>query len=55
MSVATITETTQYLTFKLADDIFAVDVAIVRDIIDYTQATTVPGTPDFMRGVINVR
>lgn len=55
MSVATITETTQYLTFKLADEIFAVDVAKVREILDYTPATKVPGTPDFMRGVINVR
>jgi purine-binding chemotaxis protein CheW len=50
-----ITETTQYLTFKLADEIFAVDVAKVREILDYTPATKVPGTPEFMRGVINVR
>ena len=55
MSIATITETTQYLTFKLADEVFAVDVAKVREILDYTPATKVPGTPSFMRGVINVR
>jgi purine-binding chemotaxis protein CheW len=46
---------TQYLTFRLADEVFAVDVAKVREILDFTPATKVPGTPDFMRGIINVR
>ena len=55
MATIGITETTQYLTFKLAGEIFAVDVAKVREILDYTPATKVPGTPEFMRGVINVR
>ncbi|MDQ5985203.1 MAG: Chemotaxis protein CheW [Syntrophus sp. SKADARSKE-3] len=55
MSAMAITETTQYLTFKLSDEIFAVDVAKVREILDYTPATKVPNTPEFMRGVINVR
>ena len=55
MSTTDITETTQYLTFKLADETFTVDVAKVREILDYTPATKVPGTPEFMRGVINVR
>lgn len=50
-----INETTQYLTFKMADEVFAVDVAKIREILDFTPATKVPGTPDFMRGVINVR
>jgi len=55
MTISGITETTQYLTFKLEDEIFTVDVAKVREILDYTPATKVPGTPEFMRGVINVR
>ena len=55
MATIGITEITQYLTFKLAGEIFAVDVAKVREILDYTPATKVPGTPEFMRGVINVR
>lgn len=55
MSVAGITETTQYLTFKLGDEIFALDVAKVREILDFTTVTKVPQTPDFMRGVINLR
>ena len=55
MSVAGITETTQYLTFKLGEEIFAVDVAKVREILDVSTITKVPQTPDFMRGVINLR
>jgi len=55
MSVSTITETTQYLTFKLDEEIFALDVAKVREILEYCSVTKVPQTPDFMRGVINLR
>ena len=55
MSVAGITETVQYLTFKLADEIFAIDVSKVREILEFTSITKVPQTPEFMRGVINLR
>lgn len=55
MDVAGITGAEQYLTFKLANEIFAVEVGKVREILDYTPITKVPRTPDFMRGVINVR
>jgi purine-binding chemotaxis protein CheW len=55
MSVTEINETVQYLTFKLADEIFALDVAKVREILEQTTITKVPQTPDFMRGVINLR
>jgi purine-binding chemotaxis protein CheW len=55
MSVAQITETTQYLTFKLDEEVFALDVAKVREILEYTTVTKVPQTPEFMRGVINLR
>ncbi len=55
MSISSITETTQYLSFKLGEEIFAVDVAKVREILDVIAITKVPQTPDFMRGVINLR
>ena len=55
MAVSTITEAVQYLTFKLADEIFALDVAKVREILEFTSITKVPQTPEFMRGVINLR
>ena len=55
MSITSITETTQYLSFKLGEEIFAVDVAQVREILDVIAITKVPQTPDFMKGVINLR
>ena len=55
MSIAEIIETTQYLTFKLEDEVFALDIAKVREVLEYTTVTKVPRTPDFMCGVINLR
>jgi purine-binding chemotaxis protein CheW len=55
MSASAITETTQYLTYKLGDEIFALDISKVREVLDYTPITKVPRTPEFMRGVINLR
>lgn len=55
MSMATITEVRQYLTFRLGDEVFALDVAKVREVLDLVLITRVPRTPDFMRGVINLR
>jgi purine-binding chemotaxis protein CheW len=48
-------ETGQYLTYKLADEVFALDIAKVREVLDYTTVTKVPQTPEFMCGVINLR
>ncbi|HEY3277242.1 MAG TPA: chemotaxis protein CheW [Syntrophorhabdaceae bacterium] len=55
MSVPGIIETRQYLTFNLGDESFALDVANVREILEFTSVTKVPQTPEFMRGVINLR
>lgn len=55
MSVSKITEVRQYLTFKLEEETFALDVGKVREILDYTNITKVPQTPEFMKGVINLR
>jgi purine-binding chemotaxis protein CheW len=55
MSVEAITETRQYLTFKLDSEVFALDVATVREVLDFTTVTRIPRTPEFMRGVINLR
>lgn len=45
----------QYLTFRLGDELFSLDVAQVREVLDLLPITKMPGTPEFMRGVINVR
>jgi len=55
MSTAESMETTQYLTFKLGEEMFALDIAKVREVLDFTTVTRVPRTPEFMRGVINLR
>ncbi len=55
MSTAGITETTQHLTFKLDEEVFAIDISKVREVLEYTDVTKVPRTPEFMKGVINLR
>jgi purine-binding chemotaxis protein CheW len=47
--------TAQYLTFRLDRELFAVDIAKVREVLEFSTVTKVPRTPDFMRGVINLR
>ncbi|MFT5533064.1 MAG: purine-binding chemotaxis protein CheW [Burkholderiaceae bacterium] len=45
----------QYLTFSLGQDLFAVGILVIKEIIQYGQLTTVPLMPAFIRGVINLR
>jgi purine-binding chemotaxis protein CheW len=45
----------QYLTFQLDDEVFAVEISKVREVLDFSDVTKVPQTPEFMRGVINLR
>ena len=51
----TTTATTAYITFKLGDELFATDVARVREVLDLSEITRVPTAPAYMRGVVNVR
>lgn len=50
-----VTTTAQYITFKLGDELFAINVAQVREVLELSQITRVPTAPDYMRGVVNVR
>jgi purine-binding chemotaxis protein CheW len=50
-----ITETRQYMTFKLGDELFALDVAQVREVLEIPLITKVPTSPEYMRGVVNLR
>lgn len=45
----------QYLTFMLGDEIFALDIGSVREVLELATITRIPRTPDYMRGVINLR
>jgi purine-binding chemotaxis protein CheW len=55
MSTVEMTETRQYLTFRLGTEIFATEVSKVREVLDFTTITEIPRTPEFMSGVINLR
>jgi purine-binding chemotaxis protein CheW len=46
---------TQYLSFELAGEEYAVDILRVKEIIEYNSLTRVPGMPATVRGVINLR
>ena len=46
---------THYITFKLGDELFAIEVERVREVLDLTTITRVPTAPPYMRGVVNVR
>jgi purine-binding chemotaxis protein CheW len=45
----------QHLTFRLENELFAVEVSKVREVLDLVPITKVPRAPDYMRGMINVR
>ena len=48
-------EPLQLLTFLLDNEVFAMDISQVQEVLEYTRVTPVPRTPDFMLGVINLR
>ncbi len=48
-------EHSQYLTFIIADEEYAVSIIRVKEIIQYDTLTKVPKTPRWIRGVINLR
>jgi len=50
-----ITEISQYMTFKLGNELFAINVEQVREVLEVSTITRVPTAPDYMRGVVNVR
>jgi purine-binding chemotaxis protein CheW len=45
----------QYLTFSLAGEEYGIAILRVREIVECGAVTRVPGTPPFIRGVVNLR
>lgn len=45
----------KFLTFRLVDNEYAIDILAVREIIGVPDITTVPQMPNFVKGVINLR
>ncbi|MBN1292890.1 MAG: purine-binding chemotaxis protein CheW [Candidatus Latescibacteria bacterium] len=45
----------KYLTFMLADEEYGLEILKVKEIIGMMDITVLPQTPDFVKGVINLR
>jgi purine-binding chemotaxis protein CheW len=45
----------QYLTFKLANEFYAINVANIKEVLAVPKITKVPRMPVYMRGIINLR
>lgn len=45
----------QFLTFLLADEEYAVDILRVQEIRGWMPVTRLPNTPDYLKGVLNLR
>ncbi len=45
----------KYLTFSLAEEAYGLEILRVREIIGVMEVTAVPRTPEFIKGVINLR
>jgi purine-binding chemotaxis protein CheW len=45
----------QYLTFILADEEYGVDILRVQEIKGWDSVTSIPNTPEYIKGVINLR
>ncbi len=52
---ADLAENTQYLTFVLAGEEYAIDILKVQEIRGFEKTTRIPNTPDYLLGVINLR
>lgn len=45
----------QWVTFHLEDEKYGVPVEQVKEVLRYTEITPVPGAPDYVLGIINLR
>ena len=45
----------KYLTFSLADEEYGIGILTIKEIIGMMPVTSVPQTPEFIKGVINLR
>ncbi len=45
----------QYLTFRLGQETYGIDILRVQEIRGWDETTRLPNTPEFVRGVVNIR
>lgn len=54
-SIAKQGETEEFLTFTLGEEEYAIDILKVQEIRGYDAVTRIANTPDYIKGVINMR
>lgn len=54
-TASTIAKAGKYLTFQMGKEVYGIEILKVQEIIGMMPVTRVPKTPDFVRGVINLR
>jgi Chemotaxis signal transduction protein len=47
--------TRQFISFTIGDEEYGVDIIAIREIKGWSAVTALPDTPDYMRGVIDLR
>jgi purine-binding chemotaxis protein CheW len=55
MSIDSDNKLQTYLSFKLSEEVFAINVSKVTNILEMSQITKIPKAPEYMKGVINLR
>ena len=48
-------EVLQWVTFQLEEETYGINVMQVREVLCYTEIAPVPGAPDYVLGIINLR
>ncbi|MGC9421805.1 MULTISPECIES: chemotaxis protein CheW [Vibrio] len=48
-------EVLQWVTFQLEEETYGINVMQVREVLRYTEIAPVPGSPDYVLGIINLR
>lgn len=48
-------EKKSFVTFRLGDELYGIDIMDVKEIIHLSEITPIPNAPDFVDGVINLR
>lgn len=45
----------QWVTFRLDDETYGINVMQVQEVLRYSEIAPVPGAPDYVLGIINLR
>jgi purine-binding chemotaxis protein CheW len=48
-------ETAQFISFRIGEEEFAIDIMAVREIKGWTETTVLPNQPEYLLGILNLR